>query len=562
MTGCGARDETAETPVNGVFTDVTAAAGLEFAIDRSVADDYFMPDSMGTGCAFLDYDADGDLDIYLVNGFRDASGAVVTDAGANRLYRQEPGPRFVDVTAEAGVGDRGYGMGVATGDVDNDGDVDLFVTNFGPDVLYRNEGDGTFTDVTAAAGVGERDAWSASAAFLDYDGDGHLDLFVTTYLDYAPGGRSRDAGGRDDYPAPAAFPGLADDLFRNEGDGTFTNVSVATGIAARPGRGLGVVTTDLDDDGRPDVFVANDGDPNAAWINDGRGGFTDRAHAMGLAVNAYGMPEASMGIAVGDTDGNGRVDLFLTHLFRESSTLYRQRLPGFYEDGTMAAGLTAPSIDFTGFGTAFLDVEHDGDLDIVVANGRILRASPFPGVRLVEHWAPYAEPNQLLLNDGSGRFDDAGPRGGAFTRDLEVGRGLAVGDVDGDGDVDLLVANGNGTLRLYRNDAPRAGRWLTVRVVDPGLRRDAIGAVVALRCGNRLRRREITTAGSYLSAHDPRAHFGLASNERVDEMVVRWPDGARERFDAGGLDRRIELRRGAGRPLDRGNIAEGELDVP
>jgi hypothetical protein len=546
------------------FEDVTVEVGIR---DRAVREDYPMPESMGTGCALFDHDGDGDLDLYVVDGFIDMNGNRRSEEGANKLFLQDRDGSFAELDvlhARQGTrrgrvpfsaGDAGYGMGVAIGDYDNDGDVDLFVTNWGPDALYRNEGDGTFTDVTAHAGIADDD-WSCSAGFFDYDEDGFLDLFVTTYLDYPEGARSADAAGRPEYASPEAFPGAADVLYRSGGDGTFTDVSSSAGIAA-PGRGLGLTTIDLDGDGRLDVYVANDGERNAAWINQGDGTFVDRAAAMGLAVNAFGLPEASMGIAVGDVDDNGLLDILVTNLVGETNTLYLQVAPGAYEDRTLDAGLAAPSLSYTGFGADFGDLDLDGDLDLVVVNGRVIRRSPLPGALGGPHWAPYAEPNQLLLNDGTGRFTEAPERAGPLAALIETSRGLALDDLDRDGDLDAVVINGSGTVRVHRNVAERTswdaeggvlppGQWLLVRAVDPALRRDAIGAIVEVRAGRRSWRRVIGVARSYLCAYGLRAHFGLGPIAAYDAVDVTWPGGARERFPGGAADRAIELRRGEG----------------
>ena len=530
-----------------VLVETTSRLGIDFRIERP-AGDHFMPEAIGPGAALLDYDNDGGLDLYLVNGFRGSGGELATAEGANRLYRQVSPERFEDATEEAGVGHTGYGMGAAAGDVDNDGYVDLYVTNYGADCLYRNEAGRRFADVTRRAGL-SGDGWSSSAGFLDYDADGGLDLFVTRYLDYDPAVTAVDDGGHPEYPSPSSFDGLPDRLYRNRGDGTFADVGEKAGLASLAGRGLGVVFTDLDGDGRVDIYVANDGDPNFAWINTGSGRFEERAQALGLAVNAYGQPEAGMGIALGDSDLDGGLDLLVTHLVQESNTLYRRISPGVFADATAGSGLGAASVDRTAFGTAFADLDQDGDLDLLVANGRVYRALPHPRAGVSAHWRAYAEPNQLFLNDGRGRFLDAGPRGAEFTTPVEVSRGLAVGDLDADGDLDMVVTNGNGTVRVYRNDFPAGGGWLVVRAVEPELRRDAYGAVVSVTTSAGTMRRPVTAAVGYLSSSDPRAHFGLGGAADVESIQVQWPDGAVEHFPGGPANRSVVVRRGEGRPV-------------
>ena len=550
LAGCGGPTEPgpaepAPSPA-ARFVEITREAGVSFDFDRARRDDYFMPDSMAAGCALFDYDGDDDLDVYIVNGYQE-NGVWVGPEGADRLLRQEPDGRFTDVTAEAGLGDAGYGMGVAVGDIDNDGDADLFVTNFGPDTLYRNEGDGTFEDVTAEAGVGDP-RWGASAGFFDYDADGFLDLFVSNYLDYDPALRATDSAGRPEYPGPQCCPGAPDSLFRNRGDGTFEDVSAAAGIAAAGGRGLGIVLLDLDGDGRLDVYVANDREANFAWIQQSDGTFVDRAGEMGLAVNEYGAAEASMGVAVGDLDGNLTLDLFVTNLFQETNTLYLGDAHGRYDDQTLGSGLGPPSLDFTGFGTVALDADLDSDLDLLVVNGRVLRSTPRPGARLPAHWLPYGEEGHLYTNDGAGHFVPDPEACGTLCAEIQVGRGLAVGDVDNDGDLDALTSSAEGHVRLYRNTGPRDAHWIALRVLDHG--RDALGAVVWIEAGGRTQRRDVSPVSSYLSSNDPRVHFGLGAVSTIDAIRVVWPGGATEVFEALPVDRIQRIVRGTGRVVD------------
>ena len=528
-----------------LFVEITDAVGLDFVHDAGASGRYLHPEIMAPGCAFLDYDGDGDLDIYLVQAGR----AVTETSGAgapNRLYRQEADGRFVDVTAASGLGDTGYGMGVAVGDIDNDGLPDVFVTNFGPDRLYRNEGNGHFRDITSGSGI-TGDHWSASATFCDVDADGLLDLYVTHYVAYDAKRVCRGLDGKPDYCSPQVFPGVSDSLYRNLGNGKFEDISVASRIGSVAMPGLGVVCADWNDDGRVDFFVANDGQANQLWINDGKGKFTEDAFFQGLALNSFGRAEAGMGLAVGDVDADGDLDLFLTHLRDETNTLYLNQGEAGFVDASAGAGLGAPSLRMTGFGTAFFDLEHDGDVDLVVVNGRVGRFAPLPGATLGPVWSPFGEPNVILLNDGGGRFLDVSSRAGSFSSRVEISRGLAVGDVDGDGDLDLLVAQTQGKARLFRNDAPKVGHWLQVRAMEPSLRRDAYGATVVVLSGGRRYVRVIQPGYSYQSSNDPRVHFGLPGTGEIEEISVRWPDGSWERFAGGKPDRSRVLRRGEGR---------------
>ncbi len=525
------------------FTDVTADVGLDFVHNSGATGGLLLPEIMGAGVAFLDYDGDGDLDVYLVNG-----GLVTADHAPpiNRLYRQEADGTFVDVTAESGLGDAGNGMGVAIGDIDNDGRVDVYVTNYGLDTLYRNRGDGTFTDITEAAGI-HVPGWSASAAFVDYDRDGFLDLYVTQYVDFDPSRRCFTPTGKPEFCGPKVFPPVPDVLLHNDGDGTFTDVSLAAGIADRAAAGLGIVCQDFNDDGWIDLYVVNDAYPNFLWINETDGRFCEAAVSLGAAYNLHGEAEAGMGVVAADLDNDTLADLFVTHLSFETNTHYRNLGPGVgFVDVTGETGLAADSMPYTGFGVAAFDLDLDGDDDLVVVNGRVNRLQPLPGAWVEPPWDVLAEPNLVYLNDGTGSFSPAGPGASAFCDPIEVTRGLAVGDVDSDGDIDLLIGNVQGPARLYRNDTPRLGHWLSVRVVDPRLNRDALGARITLWCGERRLVKTARRSCSYLSSVDPRVHFGLGPAARVDRIDVRWPDGLHETFPGSEVDRMVELARGTG----------------
>jgi hypothetical protein len=531
-------------PERAWLTDVTAAWGLDFVHDPALAGDYFIPESIGSGAALLDYDGDGDLDLYLVDGARHG-GDAADDPGpapADRLYRRGSDGRFADVTAAAGLGGAptGYGMGVAVGDVDGDGYPDLYLTRHGPDALYLNLGDGSFREATTAAGLGNP-AWSSSAAFFDPDLDGDLDLYVATYLDFDRAAVCTDAAGRRDYCGPDGFTGPPDAFFRNRGTGPegvrFEDASVASGVASRPGKSLGVVARDLDGDALPDLYVARDGEPNALWINRGVGPggarFEDRALELGAAVELLGRPEAGMGVAAGDVDGDGMTDLLVTNLRAETNTLYRGLGEAGFADSTDGAGLAGPSLPYTGFGTALADLDQDGDLDALVANGRVSRGPLLTGrEEAAGFWDAYAEPNQLFVNRGGARFEEDPGRGGAFSEAVETSRGLAAGDLDGDGDLDLLVTNAGGPARLFRNDAPRlegGGSWLLVQVGGPGAP-EVPGAEVTIAAGPLRLARTAARDGSFLSSQDPRAHFGLGGAAAVERLTVRWPGGGARVF--------------------------------
>jgi hypothetical protein len=431
------------------------------------------------------------------------------------------------------------------GDVDNDGDLDVYLANLGPDAFYRNRGDGTFENATERAGFRNR-AWSVAAAFVDVDRDDDLDLFVVHYVDYDPDQKCTGLDGGPDYCNPLAYEGTLDALYRNDGHGTFTDVSAAAGIT-KPGRGLGVVCADFTGDGWVDIYVANDSEANHLWVNRGDGTFAEEAVLRGAAFNAQGEPEASMGVDAGDADGDGRLDLFMTHLVREKNTLYFASDGGLFGDRTVEAGLAQASLPFTGFGTGFFDYDHDGDLDLAVVNGGVGRGRVWPGAEWGAFWNPLAEPNLLFRNEGGGRFTDVSRSAEPFAGAVEVGRGLAFGDLDDDGDLDLVMGTLHG-VRVFRNHAPPAGaHWLIVRPMI-GVR-DAIGAEVTVVAGGRRTLRLAHAASSYASSSDPRTHFGLGAANRIDRVEIRWPDDVRESFAVAGVDRVVTLWKGEGEPI-------------
>ena len=567
--------DTAPPPVR--FRDVTTQSGIDFVHVDGASGAYFLIETYGAGGGFFDSDGDGDLDIYLVNGFdlggiqatpvnldhrrggtywverpdqvRSAEpGAVDIDfsilaeasgrRAANVLYRNNGDGSFSDISRESGVDDTGYGMGCAAADYDNDGDQDLYVTNYGPNVLYRNEGDGTFTNVTDRAGVAAPQ-WSSSAAFFDYDGDGHLDLYVVNNVDFTfatnkvcggfvgttPLGLLAITERTRSYCAPSDYGGVPDALYRNDGDGTFTDISAKTGIADLAGKGLGVVAWDFDGDGDQDVFVANDGMENYLYRNEGDGTFTDVALQVGAAFNADGDDEACMGVDFGDYDNDGDFDLFVTNFSHETNTLYRNE-GGRFKDVTDAVGLGRPSWRFLGFGTNFLDYDNDGDLDLYVANGHVLDK-----IALFQSGVEYAQEHQLFLNDGTGRFALADTSSGAWFALAQVGRGTAFGDYDGDGDIDILATNGGGAAKLVRNEGGNAHNWLMVRTEGTQSNRDGVGTQVKVVAGDLVQVRQVRSGSSYLSISDPRLHFGLGTKQRVDLVEVRWTSGMIQRIE-------------------------------
>ena len=544
-----------EAPGNGPswFEDVTDKVGLNFVHDAGPTGSYFLPQSMGSGAAFLDFDGDGRLDVYLIQNGGPNSHSV------NRLFHQEPDGTFKDVTEKSGLGIAGYGMGVAVGDVNNDGLTDVLVTEFGRLRLFLNRGDGRFEDVTTEAGL-ESSLWGTSAAFLDYDRDGRLDIIIANYVDYPPNSSCAQRPGMKDFCSPNALAHTSAKLFRNTGPRpggerpaarvTFRDETVSSGLGALIAPGLGVAVADFDGDGWPDVFVANDARPNRLWINCRNGTFSDEAVARGVATTGTGRAMAGMGVAVGDIANVGRLDVFVTHLTSETNTLWRQRARGQFVDVTAEWGLLHTRRG-TGFGTVCADLDNDGFLDLAIVNGRVTRGSPRAVDGVPEFWAPYAERNQLLANTGSGRFIDISGRNAPLCGHRNVARGLVAGDFDNDGALDLLVTTIAGRARLYRNVAPNRGHWLKVRAIDPNLNRDAYGAEVTVVADNRTFFRVLSPAESYLCSAPSVLHFGLGTADRITRIEVKWPDGWREEFDGPTSDTTVKLLRGTGRASRR-----------
>lgn len=506
-----------------------------FRFQHSLGDErnYWIPEIVSGGVTLLDYDGDGDLDIYCVQSAGNIAGFRDQTAG-NQLFRNDGNLQFSDVTEQAGVGDRGYGMGAISCDYDRDGDIDLFVSNVGPDILYRNRGDGTFEDYTAKANLGNP-GLAASAAFTDLDGDRFPELYVTQYVLWSPEKELKCGSGiGQDYCSPNNYRAPAPDLlYRNQADGSFTDFSEPSGIRARYGNGLGVITADLDQDGKPDLYVANDGSPNQWWRNSGNLRFEEKAVSAGCAVNMNGISEAGMGLQATDLDQDGDLDLFMTHIRNETNTWYRND-GGFFTDATLLTGTAVISRDSTGFGVGFEDFDQDGILDLYVTNGKVLRTQDS-----TDGSDPYAEPDHLFVGLGNSRFREVKPRGGVHTSSNYTGRGVAFGDLDDDGDRDLIVINSNGPAFMLINEVEKKGDSVTLMLVDvDGI--FAEGADLKIHLGDRLLHRRATRYYSYCVSNDPKVHIGLGSARQIDKIAVRWPDGTTSQhgpFPAGTVQR-------------------------
>ena len=507
------------------FVDVTAEAGIGFQHVNGAKGDYHLPETIGSGGAFFDYDTDGDLDLYLVNS-GDLAGAASDSAYTSVLYRNNGNGTFTDVTDTAGVGNSGnYGMGAACGDFDNDGDPDLYVTNFGANVLYQNNADGTFTDVTESAGVGDT-LWGSSATFFDYDRDGYLDLYVANYLLYSLDVPHRPCGvhGIRTHCHPKNFDGAPDRLYRNNGDGTFTDVTQAAGFGVisgpHSGKGLGVVAADFNTDGAPDIYVANDDTPNFLFYNNGDGTFTEMGLLAGCAFSFDGVAQAGMGVDAGDFNGDGYLDIFVTNLSHETNALYRNNGDGTFTDIVYEASLGKESYLFVGFGTRFFDYDNDGYSDIFIANGHIIEA-----IAQVTDVLTYAQRNQLFQNNGDGTFTEVSFESGQYFRREGVSRGAIFGDYDNDGDMDIVVTQSNQQAELLRNEGGNRRNWVRIKLVGTASNRDGIGARVTVTAGSQSQMQEVHTGLSYLCSNDPRVFFGLGEHNRIDRLEIRWPCG-------------------------------------
>jgi len=529
------------TPQPEWFVDRAVESGIDFVHINGMTGQLYMPEILAPGVALFDYDNDGDLDVYLVQ-----SGGFDGQRPNDRLYRNDltvrlDGTRtlhFTDVTAASGIEARGYGMGVATGDFNNDGWVDLYLTKFdAPNQLLRNNGNGTFTDVSKASGTDQR-SWSVSAAFVDIDRDGWLDLFVGNYLRYRLEGNTKCSSptGASDYCTPSSYPALPGRLYRNQRNGTFADVTTSSRVGTEYGPALGVATADFNGDGWMDIYVANDGKENQLWLNRHNGTFENAALLAGVALPSSGKAEGSMGVDAGDFDNDGDEDLVMTELTAEGSNLYVNDGTGVFTDASAPSTVGPASLPFTGFGAAWFDFDNDGLLDFVAANGTVQIVE---ALRQAKDPFPMHQKKLLLRNAGGGRLEDVTARAGAAFALSEAGRGVAVGDVDNDGDLDLLIGNNNGRTRLLINQVPPRKHWLGLKV--------AVGTrveVIREKGGSVFRRSRAD--GSYASANDPRVLVGLGDDAGPVSVRVRWPNGRTEMFADVMVDRYFTLSEGKG----------------
>jgi hypothetical protein len=553
----GATDPAATAPI--AFVDRAAAAGLAFRTTYGGPDtSTYILETTGTGVAFLDYNRDGRLDVFFANGTT-LAGFPNGPAPRCALFRNNGDGTFTDVTVEAGVARTGWGQGVAVGDYDNDGWPDIYLTYFGRNVLFRNKGDGTFADVTEAAGVAAG-GWSTSAAFADYDNDGRLDLYVARYVDFDLKTAARPGAQKNcfyhGFPVmcgPRGLPGARDILYHNNGDGTFTDVTVRAGDLDRERyRGLGVVWGDYDDDGWPDLFVANDAHPNLLYHNNRNGTFTEVAFAAGVAFDEDGRERAGMGVDFGDYNNDGRLDLVVTNFYGEPHSLYLNQGNGTFLETTWPSGIGEATMRYLGWGTGFVDFDNDGSKDLFFVNGHV-----YPEVDRQQLDERYAEQSLVFRNKGDGTFADVTRSAGEALAARWVGRGAAFGDYDDDGRVDVVISAVNDRAVLLHNESGARNHWLTVKLSGTRGNRDAMGARVTVRAGPATQMHEVHGGGSYLSQSDLRVHFGLGALATVPALEVRWPGGASERFTDVAADQILVIEEGKGIVSRRGPTTAG-----
>ena len=523
-----------------VLTDVTSESGITFRHTDGSAGRRYIVETVSAGLALFDYDSDGKIDIYFLNG-APLKGTEAKRPSRNALYRNLGNWRFVDVTEQSGLGDTGYGLGIAIGDYDNDGDPDVYLNNCGPNVLYRNNGDGTFTDVTKSAGVGNDAQVGAGACFLDMDGDADLDLYASNYLEFSYEQTvSAMVGGYPTYAAPVHYRPIPDTLYRNNGDSTFTDVSEPAGIAGHAGWGMGITCADYDNYGDTDIFIGNDVAENFLFQNDGQGRFEEVGLSAGTAYQGTGNPSASMGVDSGDYDNDGWLDFYVTSYQQELAVLYCNAGDGFFEDVTMRTGAGAGTLPNVTWGNSFVDFDNDGDRDIFVACGQLQ-----DNVDQYDDVSSYHQYNILLANAGQGKFVDVSRESGNGLRVKRSSRGAGFDDLDNDGDVDVVILNSRAGPTLLRNDSPAPGRWLQVRLRGTKTNRDGVGAHVIVKAGDLTLIDEVHSGRGYQSHYGTRLYFGLGQAQEVDRIEVRWIGGGTDVFEHVPANRLVTLVEGS-----------------
>jgi len=546
----GFRSGVAVNPVR--YVDVARSAGISFQHDNAASSEKYLIETMGSGCGWIDYDQNGLLDLYLVNG---ASTRLYSPKHALRsaLYRNNGDGTFTDVTLKAGVAAEDlFGMGVAVGDYDNDGFPDLLILGYERCILYHNNGDGTFTDVTNRAGVGNVRKWGSSAAWFDYNNDGLLDLVIANYVDWSPERNfwCGDKGpGLRSYCHPDVYHGEPPTLYHNNGDGTFSDVSKRSGLGIKPGNGLGVVTFDYDNDGWQDIFIANDQMPNYLFHNNRDGTFREIGYSAGVAVGIDGQFEAGMGTDAADTTGSGRLDLIVAHVDQQLARLYQNVGEGYFEDATFRSRISYATFHLSGFGTRFVDYDNDGARDLFIANGHVL-----DNIQRYHADTTYAEPKLMFRNTGYGIFQNVSEQLGSDFQLPRVSRGAAIADFDNDGDLDILVSNNGQPPQLLRNDGGNSNHWLQIFLIGTRSNRDAVGARVKVTAGDLILYDERKGGMSYQSAQDPRLHFGLGQRRTVEEVEIKWPSGGLTKLTNLKSDQILAIEEGKGlvtRPFPR-----------
>ena len=533
----------AQSPI--VLRDVTHTTGIRFRHTDGSSGRHYIVEYVSAGMALFDYDGDGLVDVYFLNG-APLLGTRVDVPPRNSLYRNEGGGKFRDVTKEAAVGDTGHGLGVAAADYDNDGDQDLYVNNYGPNVLYRNNGDGSFTDVTTEAGVDNGNRVGAGVCFLDADKDGHLDLYVSNYIKFSYDKHVPTTFRRAVvYQSPLEYEADPDTFYRNNGDGTFSDLSVASGIGLPAGRGMGMVCSDYDDDGDTDVFVGNDEMNNFFFENNGDGTFEEVSLTMGTALDVAGNAQGTMGFDCGDYDNDGRLDFFATDYEDEKPVLYRNSGDGYFEDVTLLAGAGVAATPHVNWGTGFVDFDNDGDRDLFIACGHMEE-----NVTLVNEARKYMVRNILLMNTGNGKFVDVSDTSGDGMSVELSSRGTGFADLDNDGDVDAVILNSRREPTILMNESQGGNHWLQIRLQGENTNRDGVGARVKVVAADLVQVDEVHSGRGYQSHHGMRLHFGLGPRERVQRIEVRWIGGGWEVFENVEVDRIVLLKQGTGRPRE------------